>query len=280
MKQKSILSMLILFAISLQLHAQLPGKIEQTGQVLLPNGWKLSPAGTALPLGDLPLNLQLSSSGRLLAVTNNGQSTQSIQLIDPRNEKLLDERIIAKSWYGLTFSHDEKMLYAGGGNDNRILAFHIEGNKIGNADTIKLAPHSWPENKVCPTGIAVNKSNTRLYTVTKEDSALYVVDLKNNSILKRVKLPAEAYSCILSPDDKNLYISIWGGEKVIVYNIILQSFTKSLKTGSHPNELLINKKVNYLFVANANDNSVSIINTATEKIVETVSTALYPTRLT
>src|SRR5579863_6757796 len=142
-------------------QAQVPGKMKKTGQVLLPNGWKLSPAGTWLQLGDLPLNIQISASGRLLAVTNNGQSTQSVQLIDPKNEKLLDERIIAKSWYGLAFSHDEKILYASGGNDNRILAYHIEGNKIGRADTIKLAPAAWDKYKVCPTGIAVNKANTR-----------------------------------------------------------------------------------------------------------------------
>jgi YVTN family beta-propeller protein len=280
MKQKLFFSTIFLIIVALQTQAQLPGKIKQTGQVLLPNGWKLSPAGTALPLGDLPLNMQLSASGRLLAVTNNGQSTQSIQLIDPKTEELLDERIIKKSWYGLAFSHDEKTLYASGGNDNRILAFAIENNKIGKADTIKLAPASWPKNKVCTTGIAVNKSNTRLYTVTKEDSALYVVDLKSREILKQIKLPAEAYSCILSPDEKNLYISIWGGEKVVVYNTASQSITKSLKTGSHPNELLLNKKGTYLFVANANDNSVSIINTAGGKTVETISTVLYPTRLT
>ncbi len=206
---------------------------------------------------DLPLNMQLSASGKLLAVTNNGQSTQSIQLIDPKNEKLLDERIIKKSWYGLAFSHDEKMLYVSGGNDNRILAYHIADNKIGDADTIKLAPASWPKNKVCTTGIAVNKSNTRLYTVTKEDSALYVVDLKINKIVREIKLPAEAYSCILSPDDKNLYISIWGGEKVVVYNTASQNITKTIKTGSHPNELLLNKKGTYLFVANAENDKLS-----------------------
>src|SRR6201991_1764357 len=86
--------------------AQTPGKIEQSGQVLLPNGWKLSPAGRGLQLGDLPLNIQLSSSGKLLAVTNNGQSTQSIQLIDPVNNQLLDQKTVGKSWYGLAFSHD------------------------------------------------------------------------------------------------------------------------------------------------------------------------------
>src|ERR1041385_4874395 len=134
MKLKLFPFIAILSFAALQAWAQHPGKIAKTGQVLLPNGWKLSPAGTSLPLGDLPLNIQLSASGRLLAVTNNGQSTQSVQLIDPKNEKLLDEKLISKSWYGLAFSHDEKKLYVSGGNDNRILGYHIANNKIGKAD--------------------------------------------------------------------------------------------------------------------------------------------------
>ncbi|MDR3695357.1 bifunctional YncE family protein/alkaline phosphatase family protein [Mucilaginibacter sp.] len=259
-------------------YAQLPGKIQQTGQVLLPNGWKLSPAGRALQLGDLPLNMQLSPSGKLLAVTNNGESTQSIQLIDPKSEKQLDERIVRKAWYGLAFSHDERTLYAGGGNDNWIMAFHIQNNKIGKADTIKLGK-PWPDNKICTTGITVNKANTRLYSVTKEDSALYVIDPASRKIIKRVKLAAEAYSCILSPDESTLYISIWGGSEVTCYNTHNGSIN-SIAAGSHPNELLLNKTGEVLFVANANDNSVSVINTLTKKTIEVISTALYPTKLT
>ncbi len=110
-----ILQLVLLTAtITLATHsiAQTPGKIKQTGQVLLPNGWKLSPAGRALPLGDLPLNMQISASGRLMAITNNGESTQSIQLVDPKTEKQLDEKVVGKAWYGLAFSSDEKTLYA------------------------------------------------------------------------------------------------------------------------------------------------------------------------
>lgn len=277
MKLKLILCIAAV-SVSLQSIAQIPGKIAATNQVLLPNGWKLSPVGRSLPLGDLPLNMQVSASGKLLAVTNNGQSTQSIQLIDPKTEKLLDERIIKKSWYGLAFSRDEKTLYASGGNDNRILAYPIENNKIGAADTIKLG-ESWPKSKICTTGITLNKSNTRLYTVTKEDSALYVIEPASHKILKKVKLAAEAYSCILSPDEKTLYISIWGGEEVSCYSTVTGAIS-NIKTGNHPNELLLNKKGTWLFVANANDNSVSVINTATRKTVEVISTSLYPTRLT
>lgn len=276
MKLKLVLGIAFISLSSVAI-AQVPGKIAATNQVLLPNGWKLSPVGRSLPLGDLPLNMQLSASGKLLAVTNNGQSTQSIQLIDPKTEKLLDERIIKKSWYGLAFSRDEKTLYASGGNDNRILAYPIENNKIGAADTIKLG-ESWPKNKICTTGITLNKSNTRLYTVTKEDSALYVIEPASHKILKKVKLAAEAYSCILSPDEKTLYISIWGGEEVSCYSTVTGAIS-NIKTGNHPNELLLNKKGTWLFVANANDNSVSVINTANRKTVEVISTSLYPTRL-
>jgi YVTN family beta-propeller protein len=275
---RKLLLIFTLMAVSITASiAQTPGKIKQTQQVLLPNGWKLSPAGNYLQLGDLPLNIQLSHSGKLMAVTNNGQSTQSIQLIDPINQKILNEKIVGKSWYGLTFSNDDKTLYASGGNDNFILAFNINKNKIGNADTIVLGK-PWP-NPICPTGIAVNRYNTILYTVTKEDSALYVVDLATRKTIFKTKLAAEAYSCVLSPDEKTLYISIWGGEKVGFYNIITKAISY-IHVGSHPNELLLNKKGTRLFVANANDNSVSIVNTATRKISETISTSLYPTQLT
>src|SRR5664279_537395 len=91
--------------------------------VQLPNGWSLTPLGTSIPLGDLPLNIIVSPSKKYLAVTNNGQSTQSVQLIDVRKGRLLSEKIIPKSWLGLVFSADEKFLYASGGNDNLIVKY-------------------------------------------------------------------------------------------------------------------------------------------------------------
>src|SRR6201996_3846838 len=109
-------------------QAQLPAETDSMGfkKVLLPNGWSLTPAGHSLPLGDLPLNIAVSSSRRYLAVTNNGQSTQTIQLIDAVKQQVLDSVIIPKSWLGLAFSANEKYLYASGGNDNRILKYAVQ----------------------------------------------------------------------------------------------------------------------------------------------------------
>jgi DNA-binding beta-propeller fold protein YncE len=129
-KMKPSVVLLFLFAFIINhVCAQTPGKIEKTNQVLLPNGWKISPAGRSLPLGDLPLNMALSPNKNMLAITNNGQSKQRIQLIDPKTEKQLDEIAIAKAWYGIKFSDDDKTLYVSGGNDNVILAYAIANKK-------------------------------------------------------------------------------------------------------------------------------------------------------
>ena len=45
----------------------------------------------------------------------------------------------------------------------------------------------------------------------------------------------------------------------MVYDTKLNKITSEIAVGANPNELLLNKKGNLLFVANANDNSVSVI---------------------
>jgi YVTN family beta-propeller protein len=257
--------------------AQLPTDDPRAPKVLLPNGWSLTPAGTSLPLGDLPLNMQLAASGKLLAVTNNGQSTQTVQLIDPVTEKLLDEKVIKKSWYGLAFNAAADKLYVSGGNDNIILAYSVVNRKLGAADTFRLGK-PWP-TKISPAGLAVDGVRQRLYTVTKEDNALYVLDLKTKRTLSRLDLGHEAYGCLLSPDGNTLYITLWGGQQLVAYDTRTGQLTRKVTTESHPNELIQTKNGRYVFVANANDNSVSVLDTKTWRVLETMSTALYPTKL-
>ena len=243
-------------------------------RVQLPNGWSLTPAGKSIPLGDLPLNMAVSYSKKLMAVTNNGQSTQSLQLIDLNAEKVLDNVIIGKSWVGLKFSADDKFLYASGGNDNCVLKYAVQNNKLVLKDSIILGK-PWPV-KISPTGLDIDDAKSLLYVTTKENNSLYVVDLKTKKILHTVALGAEAYTCQLSPDKKELYISVWGGGKILVYNTGTNKIRSEIKVGSNPNDFCMSKNGKFLFVANANDNSVSVINIKTGKVLETLNTALYP----
>src|SRR3954463_10403971 len=148
MRNLFVSAMALMFIQSTAQTIQTPGKKDSS--VLLPNGWSLSPAGRSLPLGDLPLNMVVSASKKLLAVTNNGQSTQTLDLIDAINEKVLDKITIPKSWYGLKFSNNDQVLYASGGNDNWILKYNIVNKHLQLSDSIVLGP-KWPYN-LSPAG--------------------------------------------------------------------------------------------------------------------------------
>lgn len=243
-------------------------------QVTLPNGWQLSPAGNSIALGDLPLNMAVSNSKKLLAVTNNGQSTQSIQLIDVVTEKIADQVTIAKSWVGLKFSRDEKFLYAAGGNDNRILRYAVVNKKLRLEDSFILGK-KWPE-KISPAGIEIDDARKLLYVVTKDNNSLYIFDISTKNILGIYPLKGEAYTCILSPDNNRLYISCWGCDKVILFDTKLRTIAGEIAVGDNPNELCLDKSGNHLYVTNANDNSVSVIDTRQNKVVETLISSLYP----
>ena len=241
--------------------------------VTLPNGWQLSPAGKSLLLGDLPLNIAVSKSKKLMAVTNNGQSTQSLQLIDVKTEKILDNIEIAKSWLGLQFSSDEKYLYTSGGNDNWILQYAILKNKLQLKDSILLGA-KWP-NKISPAGIAIDDAKHLLYVVTKDNNSLYLINLTTKKITQQIKLPAEAYTCLLSPNKKELYISCWGCDKILIFDTQKNSIRTEIAVGDNPNDICRTANGKYLFVANANDNSVSVIDIKNAKVIETLSSSLF-----
>lgn len=243
-------------------------------RVKLPNGWSLTAPGRSLDLDDLPLNLVVSPSKKYLAVTNNGQSTQSITLIDADSERILDTVRVGKAYLGLAFSEDEKRLYASGGNDNQLLVYKIDNQKLVRDQPIVLGK-PWPV-KISPTGLCLDDARHRLYVVTKEDSALYVVDTQTRNVLSRQNIGAAAYTCLLSPDKQTLFISLWGGASVLLFNTNSLTSTAKIATNKNPNDLLLTHDGKYLFVANGNDNTVALIDVGKQQVIETLTTSLFP----
>ncbi|MBC6489567.1 beta-propeller fold lactonase family protein [Flavihumibacter stibioxidans] len=275
MRTNKITALLFVSAfLCLQTFGQTAEELENS-RLKLPNGWSLTPVGKNIPLGDLPLNLVVSHDKKYMAVTNNGQSTQTIELIDRKAGVRLDSIIIPKSWYGLAFSKDNQFLYASGGHDNLVRKYRVANNKLQLADSLVLGK-PWP-NKVGVAGLEIDETvHNKLFVVTKEDNSLYVFDLATKEIVNKISLGTESYTCKLSRDRKILFISSWGGGKILLYDIAKSAIVGDIPVGSHPNELLLSKNGKYLYVANSNDNSVSVIDTRNRKVIEILNAALYP----
>ena len=253
--------------------------------VKLPNGWNLTPAGIQYPLGDLPLNMAVSPNKRWLAVTNNGYGRQCIQIFDIKNQRMTSDQTVKCSWYGLCFGPKGDKIYASAGNDNAILCFNFsKQGKITPFDTIRLGK-PWP-TQISPAGIGVCGRTNQLFVGTRHDNSLYIYDLPANSsqkggikFLKKIPLGGKAYDVLISKDQQRVYISCWSCEEVKVWNIAAQQWEKSYKVGTHPNELCFDNKGKRLFVANAEDNTVSVINLLEKRVEETLNAAPYESHL-
>ena len=251
-----------------QLNLQL-----NSSRILLSNGWSLTVPGESMPLGDFPLNLVASHDNALMAVTNNGQSEQSIMLINPQNFEIINKTVIPKSWYGLAFNKDRSRLFASGGNDNMVRVYDISDNDIIEVDSLVLG-EAWPK-KISPTGLTLDQRNENVYIVTKDDSALYKVNLLNHES-QRLSLGHEAYSCLFSKDGSMLYATLWGGSAIAIIDPVALSILNTIPVGSHPNELALTMDGKFLFTSCANDNAVYIINTESSKVIEKLHTACFP----
>lgn len=257
---------------SKSLSAQLDSK-----RVKLPNGWKLSPYGKSVALGDLPLNLVVSPNKSYMVATNNGQSVQSLQLFNIKKGEIVDSKEIPKSWYGLKIAADNKTVYASGGNDNVILHFEIENDKLINKGNIPLS--NIPKDNISPAGMDLDEASGILYVVTKENNRLYLVDTQKRIVQESFPLPAEGYTCLLDKSKGILYISVWGGRQILPFDIRSKKFLKAIQVGDHPNEMILTKNGKHLFVANANDNSVSVVDVTKGKEIEVLNAALFPNSL-
>jgi YVTN family beta-propeller protein len=279
MQLKSTYVFYLIFLLSFNVTLAQESLVHQLSKnrVTLPNGWKLSPHGSSLPLGDLPLNIVATPNQQYLLATNNGQSVQSLQLIDLKNQQVLDSKELPKSWYGLKVANDNKTVFVSGGNDNVIIVFEIQNGQLIEKDKIALTKEKKVE--ISPSGIEYDDANGLLYVVTKDNNTLYIIDTKSKNIESTHKLPAEGFTCLFNKSKKLLYISIWGAKQVLPFDVNSKQFLPAISVGDHPNEMVLTKNGKFLFVANANDNSVSVINTSQSKEIEVLNTALFPNSL-
>lgn len=256
---------------------QLPGRMDD-GRTLLPNGWMLSPAGTSLELGDLPLGMRISPDGRFAAVVNNGQGKQSVMLVNIAERRVIQTLEIKRSWLGVRFNHSGDRLYVSAGNDNALNEYALLRDSVALARSIRLGKE-YPEEDISPADIEIDGTDSVLYVATKGDNALYAIGVASGSLLQRCHFDRPLYSCLLDEKRGLVYATVWGGAAVAIVDRESLTLKRMISVGDHPNELIQTRDGKRLFVANANNNTVSVIDLDRQRVIETISTSISPDAL-
>ena len=103
-----------------------------------------------------------------------------------------------------------------------------------------------------------------------------MLDLRSGLVRKTVDVGAEPYTCLVSPDGKTVFVSVWGGAKLLMFDAATLEKRGEVAVGEHPNALALSKDAARLFVACANTNSVWVVDVAAKSAKEQISVALFP----
>lgn len=250
-----------------------PGRYN--GYTLLPNGWRLSPAGEQVGIGELPLNMVVTNDGRYAITSNSGLGQNSLSVVDVKEMKEVQRVVLQQTWYGLAFNGNDSKLFVSGSNKNLIYIYNFNGGKLSLGDSVLLGK-PYPKENISVTGIDYNKNKNLILAVSKESNSLYICDAATLKVTGTVKLEGECYDVKSNEAGTTAYVSIWGKASIAVVDLINRTITGIIKVGDHPCQILLTKDGSHLFAANANNNSVSVVNLKTDKVTETINSALSP----
>jgi YVTN family beta-propeller protein len=245
------------------------------GATLLPNGWRIAPAGRHMTVGDLPLAMAEHPDGRYLVVTSNGYVKPALVVVDLKNFVVKSRLPVENAWLGLAWSPDGSRLYSSGAAANTVEEFTFEAGRLKASATIRVGePHKKKETFV--GGIALSPDGARLYAVNVFGQTLSAIDAARREVVRTVVLAAEPYTCLASPDGRALFVSLWGGAKVLVFDPATLERTSEIAVGEHPNAMALSPDGKRLFVACANTNAVWVVDPVSGSASEQISVALYP----
>ena len=249
---------------------QRPGAAK--GQTLLPNGWRIAPAGKHVGVGDLPLAMVESADGRYAIVANNGYQKPSLTVVDLLRMVITQHIPLDSAWLGLAWHPDGQRLYCSGSATNAVYELSWKDGTLSRTRALSLGS---PDEEKFVGGIAVHPDGKRLYAVNPLGQILTAVDLDTGHPVRTVPLDAEPYTCLVSRDGRTLYVSLWGGSKVLAFDAASLEKRGELATGEHP-AAMVEAPDGRLFVACANTNSVWVLDTAAGRAEEQILVSLFP----
>jgi len=253
---------------------RLPG-MQAGGQILLPTQWSLKPAGEQVKLGDFPVNIALHPARPWAAILHAGYGEHQVMIVDLERRKVHSRVALNQSFYGLCFSGDGTRLYASGAEDEVVHSFTFEDGYLSAPAKFKIAELN---EKYVPAGLACSVDGRALYVACPWGNTLCIVPLDTPEKSEHIAVGDDSYpyAALPSRDGQRLFISLWGKAGVAVLNLESRTVEATWPTEKHPTEMALSPRQDLLYVACANSNAVTVLDTETGRSLEVISSALYP----
>jgi YVTN family beta-propeller protein len=149
-----------------------------------------------------------------------------------------------------------------------------------------------------PCGVVLSPDEKTAFVCLSLKNSLALVDLESDKLIREIPVGVAPYDVVVSPDGQRAYVSNWGGRlpgkadrtadsygtpvlvdkrgaalsgTVSVIDLKQNREIREIATGLHPSGLALGVDGRTLFVANANSDTISVIDTGTMRVMDNVS---------
>jgi YVTN family beta-propeller protein len=267
-----------------------------TGGFVVPTRQLVRPAGSSVEFSGRPVDLVLSPDGRTVYV----KTDRSLVVIDVPSWQIKQNLALGSagkgSYHGVAVTRDGSKLYL---TTSGSAVLEVTIDKSGSASlgrTLEVPQHK-DMGQPTPCGIALSPGERLAYVCLSRYNALGVLDLGSGTLDKRISVGVAPYDVVVSSDGATAWVSNWGGrlpkdgektEKssgtptLVDERSVASSGTVShvdlrqgkelaqVEVGLHPCDLALDAARGLLYVANANSDTVSVIDTKSNTIVRAI----------
>lgn len=226
------------------------------------------------------------------------ESNEYVFVYDISDKKPVKQQVIQvpNTFSGMAWNPSGKEFYVSGGPDDNVHVYNNAGAAWAETAVIALG-HAKPgpddlgglsnNNKPNAAGLAVNAAGTLLVVANHENDSISVIDLVARSKLGELDLrsgkinaadksqPGGAYPFwVAIKGDGKAYITSQRDREVVVVDIngAQPVFQRRIDVGGQPNKILLNANQTLLYVANGNSDTVSTIDTDSDRVIEEFAT--------
>lgn len=211
---------------------------------------------------------------------------------------------IPNTYNGLAWAKDGSRFYVSGGIDDRIYVYASKGTQyvaqapfilLGhNTNTtapfpnydgglLKNTPAKAVATGAVVAGLAVSKDGKTLVAANFENDSISIVDTTTRQVTKEIKFfkagdkiatgefPFDiAIKSTENGQADKVFVSSQRDNEVLAVSIATGKITR-IPVESQPNKVLLSPDQNKLYVANGNNDSISVIDTNSNRVVQTIS---------
>jgi YVTN family beta-propeller protein len=278
---------------------QLKIGVQPDGRILVPTNQFLQPAGKQVTFPGRPVDLVITNEGRTLVVKN----MRDLIFVDAASGTIKQTLTLPAAAKGLSGAFSavgmivvgDRVLATDSQGSVRAARQKADGSYVWDGDFTLKPPAVG--GAAYPTGIAI-QNDRRIWVCSSRGNELQLVNLDDGEIEARVPVGVCPYMPVVV--GKKVYVSNWGGDRpgqdepaaktsgtpaqidprTSVANrgsvsVVEQSSAgwkqqKSIQVSGHPCALTTSPTGKFLYVANANSDTVSVIDTRTDTVIETI----------